>query len=392
MSANASSVDAFREELLEFIEREGYTLSQIFNADETGLWWKLMPSRTFVRGGETHAKNFKQPKDRVTLMGCANAAGTCKLPLVFIHKYLRPRCFKNMSLNDLPVNYFKPKKNWMGTTIFLKWFHDIFVPKVRKFCMDNDIQYKVLLLLDNAPAHPSSTILQSNDGKVIIKILPPNTTSLIQPMDQGILECMKRRYKKSLLHYIVVQNDCSSKSIPEIVKQLNIKDADFWSTQAWDEVSSETLSRGWNKLLQTSVSSSMASSPSTSEDGTEFVELIGSLGLHEGDDHWQNPEEWLREDSSDPGYQLLEDEEIVASINGTEIEDQDSESDKEVQPQVSHTQAFQAFEVALQWLESQGTTDPAHLQLVKQWRDQAASKRITSLKQTNLTLFLKDKQ
>ena len=82
----------------------------------------------------------------------------------------------------------------------------------------------------------------------------------------------------------------------------------------------------------------------------------------------------------------------MASINDTEAEDQDSESDEEVQPQVSLTQAFQAFEVALQWLESQGTTDPAHLQLIKHWKDQAACKRITSLKQTNLTLFLKDKQ
>ena len=139
LSADVSSVGNFRKELAEFIEEGGYTLSQVFNADETGLWWKLMPSKTFVHHVEVQAKTFKKHKDWVTLMGCANAAGTCKLPLAFIHKSARPRCFKNTSMNALPVCYFSQKKAWMDTTIFKKWFHDVFVPYVRKFCRDNDI-------------------------------------------------------------------------------------------------------------------------------------------------------------------------------------------------------------------------------------------------------------
>ena len=63
------------------MESDGYTLDQVFNADETGLWWKLMPSKSHVEAGETQAKNFKQAKDRVTLLGCSNTSGTCKLPL-----------------------------------------------------------------------------------------------------------------------------------------------------------------------------------------------------------------------------------------------------------------------------------------------------------------------
>ncbi len=183
LSADASSVGDFRKELGQFIEQEGYALSQIFNADETGLWWKLMPSKTFVHHAEVQAKNFKKPKDRVTLMGCANATGTCKLPLVFIHKSARPRCFRSTTL---PVSYFSQKKAWMDTAIFTKWFHEIFVPYVRKFCRENEIEYNILLLLDKTPAHPSKPTLQSSDGKVKTKFLPPNTTSLIQPMDQGI--------------------------------------------------------------------------------------------------------------------------------------------------------------------------------------------------------------
>ena len=47
------------------MEKGGYTRDHIFNADETGLWWKLMPSKSLVSGGEINVKNFKQSKDRV---------------------------------------------------------------------------------------------------------------------------------------------------------------------------------------------------------------------------------------------------------------------------------------------------------------------------------------
>ena len=39
-SADTSGIDKFREELTRLTENEGYTLSQIFHADETGLCWR----------------------------------------------------------------------------------------------------------------------------------------------------------------------------------------------------------------------------------------------------------------------------------------------------------------------------------------------------------------
>ena len=72
------------------------TLNQVFNCDETGLCWKLMPDKTLVSSREKEAKGFKKPKDRVTLMACTNATGFIKFPLVFIHKLKNPRCFKHI--------------------------------------------------------------------------------------------------------------------------------------------------------------------------------------------------------------------------------------------------------------------------------------------------------
>ena len=49
---------------------------------------------------------------------------------------------------------------------------------------------------------------------------------------------------------------------------------------------------------------------------------------------------------------------------------------------------WQAFGIALQWLECQGT-DPAHLMLVKNWMTTAGRKRDNSLNQTEITSYFK---
>ena len=97
----------------------------------------------------------------------------------------------------------------------------------------------------------------------------------------------------------------------------------------------------------------------------------------------------LAEDSTDPGYQLLTDSEIVAEVTrGGDSLDPESDDEVEPQPTVSHAQAFDAFETALKWLEGQSDTDPFHLLLVRKWRDTAAQKRVQTLKQTTLLSYL----
>lgn len=42
--------------------------------DETGLFWKRMPSRTFIMQEEAKSPGFKAQKNRLTLVMCGNAA------------------------------------------------------------------------------------------------------------------------------------------------------------------------------------------------------------------------------------------------------------------------------------------------------------------------------
>ena len=66
----------------------GFSFNQVFNCDETGLNFRLLPRVTLAASFEKSAAGRKKSKDRVTLNLCSNASGTIKLPLA---RLKRPR-------------------------------------------------------------------------------------------------------------------------------------------------------------------------------------------------------------------------------------------------------------------------------------------------------------
>ena len=136
-------------------------------------------------------------KEQMTVLLCMNAAGTHKLKLMMIGKSARLRCLKGIT--TMPVIYRANKRAWITTAIFEEWFNDYYLPEVK-----NDFQSKglpndskILLILDNCSVHLSATVLNKENIEVIF--LPPNCTSLIQPMDMGLLQTFKCHYKTDFL-------------------------------------------------------------------------------------------------------------------------------------------------------------------------------------------------
>ena len=103
-SCDFVAAEAYKKEFPKIVA--GHSMNQIYNADETGLVYFSLPTTTYVTPEEDKIKCWKKSKDRVTLMPCANASGRHKLPLVFIHKYQNPHCFKGIAKKDLPVSNF----------------------------------------------------------------------------------------------------------------------------------------------------------------------------------------------------------------------------------------------------------------------------------------------
>jgi hypothetical protein len=69
----AGSADAWLESLPSLLE--GYEARDVYNADETGLFFNVLPDRTLAYKGETcHGGNHS--KDRLTVLLCVDSDGS----------------------------------------------------------------------------------------------------------------------------------------------------------------------------------------------------------------------------------------------------------------------------------------------------------------------------
>ncbi|GFX38980.1 tigger transposable element-derived protein 1 [Trichonephila clavipes] len=151
-SADEEAARKYPEKLAKIIKDGEYCAHQVFNADETGLFWKKMPTRTYIAKSEKTASGFKAAKDRVTLLLCSNASGDRMLKPLLVNRSLKPRALKGKDLNTLPVHWMANKKAWVTTAIFTEWFNKCFVPEVENYMNEMGLEFKILLILDNAPA------------------------------------------------------------------------------------------------------------------------------------------------------------------------------------------------------------------------------------------------
>ena len=136
----------------------------------------------------------------------------------------------------------------MTSFLFKEWFHKNFVPYVKEKLSSGGLNPKAVLRIHNCSAHPDPEELVSADGNIVAKFLPPNVTSLIQPMDQGVLESMKHRYRKKLLHRLIIADEMGT-SIIDFLKTVDMKMVIELVAEAWDEISSSTLRRSWEKII-----------------------------------------------------------------------------------------------------------------------------------------------
>ena len=151
-------------------------VKNIFNGDELGLFWRLLPNKSYVLKYNV-CKMGKQSKERFTVFVCANMLGE-KLPMIIIGKYEKPRQWQE--INKLNFFYYHNSTAWMNRNIFAD-----FVSKLNQKMLQE--KRHILLFIDNCSAHPT-TLSYSN---VKILFLLANTTSVTHPMGAGVIKCLK---------------------------------------------------------------------------------------------------------------------------------------------------------------------------------------------------------
>jgi hypothetical protein len=98
----------------------------------------------------------------------------------------------------------------------------------------------ILLLVDNASLHDETGLVLTH---IRVEKLPPNTTAKFQPMDQGIIYCIKREVLNRKMQH-AYYNIGKAEHVDNPF-QVELLTALQWCESAWERVSEETIRNCW---------------------------------------------------------------------------------------------------------------------------------------------------
>ena len=266
---------------------------------------------------------------------------TEKLPLLAIRKFERPRCMKNVK--SLPAVWKANRKARMTSQIFEEW--------VRKFDRKMLLQGRsVALIVDNCPAHLAISGLRA----VQLIFLPPNTTSVLQPRDQGIIQTLKTHYRKRVLRKLIALIESHGDN--KFHLKLTVLDVITMAAAAWDKVKPKTIENCFRHAGFVT-SADTTTEPIKDTDAPErmeveqlFSELKNAIPVEQSVDEYLAVDEKFQDTREEMAM-----EQIVTSVQDTPAVAANEDDDKGETPlqQVSTKSALEAVETLRHFLLQQ---------------------------------------
>ena len=222
----------------------------------------------------------------------------------------------------------------MTSQIFEEW--------VRKLDRTMLLQGRsVALTVDNCPAHPASSGLRA----VQLIFLPPNTTSVLQPCDQGIIETLKTHYRKRVLRKLTASIESHGDN--KFHLKLTVLDAITMAAAAWDEVKPKTIENCFRHAgFVTSADTTTepikdTDAPERTEAEQLFSELKNAIPVEQSVDEYLAVDEKFQDTREEMAM-----EQIVTSVQDTPAVAANEDDDEGEPPlqQVSTKSALEAVE------------------------------------------------
>lgn len=375
-SVDESVTDDWQTTKLPFLLHD-YAARDIFNLDECGLFFNLMPDKTFSFKGEK-CIGGKRSKERITILLGANMDGSEKLPPLAIGKSAKPRCFKNTK--TLPCRYESNKNAWMTSKIFLQYLNFLDA----KMGVQNR---KIILFMDHCSAHPTDTGTLRN---ICVKFLPPNTTSCLQPMDQGIIKNFKHHFRARLCKRLL--RDIEAK---KPVKKISLLTALHMTAASWASMPQSVIANcfrkaGFKHAAESATTSESATSgvASTGDEPDKLLLADEWVALQEKMNFTSTFEEYASVDDAAVPCHALTVEEMCAP---TESLEQESEDDEDEEPPVKVTcaQAHESLDILKNFIAAQSDIPEYVMQSLFHLDHFLVKSGNTQLKQSTIQDFFK---
>nr|XP_045000276.1 tigger transposable element-derived protein 5 [Jaculus jaculus] len=380
----------------------GYGDEQIYNANVTGLYWRLLPEQTSTPGagdpglgGCTH----RWRGDRVTVLLAANLTGSHKLKPLIIGQLPNPPSLRHHNQDKFPASYRYSPYAWLSRPLLRGWFFEEFVPGVKRYLRRSCLQQKAVLLVAHPP-YPNWTTrmptfeeseqtprrcrpepvgapeeLQTPDGAVRVLFLCKGTSRahIPAPLEHGVVAAFKHLYKRELLRLAV---SCASGSPLDFMQSFMLKDMLYLAGLSWDLVQAGSIERCW--LLGLRASFEPGQQPThQAEEAAEHSRVLSDL-THLAALAYKRlaPEEvaeWLHLDD-DGGLEEMSPAwpsapappspaSLPSSMGGGEEEEEAPVQGEVLVPTAG--EAVWGLETALRWLESQDPREVGPLRLVQ---------------------------
>ena len=216
-----------------------------------------------------------------------------------------------MNKANLPVYYRNHVKAWMTEQIFREWLKRL----------DSEFRSQnrhILLLLDNFSGHKenknSAPFKLTN---IEMHFYPPNCTSVLQPMDQGIIQNVKTIYRRHLIQERLEAIETNS-AIPVV----NVYSAITKINKAWKSVTTETIANCFRKGGIHKRTSDIMLQDTTEETTQQFQSLWQQLNDKEGTFNF-NMDAYMNIDNDLICHGTLTDEEVIQTIQPNQVEEND---------------------------------------------------------------------
>ncbi|MBZ3883864.1 Tigger transposable element derived 5 [Sciurus carolinensis] len=387
----------------------GYGDEQIYNANVTGLYWRLLPEQTAPPGaGDPGARVCGWRADRVTVLLAANLTGSHKLKPLVIGQLPDPPSLRHHNQDKFPASYRYSPNAWLSRPLLRGWFFEEFVPGVKRYLRRSCLQQKAVLLVAHPPCPNWATRmhaleeseetrrrcgpeplgppeeLQTPDGAVRVLFLSKGSSRahIPAPLEQGVVAAFKHLYKRELLRLAV---SCASGSPLDFMRSFMLKDMLYLTGLSWDLVQAGSIERCWLLGLRAAFEPGQQSAHQAEEAAEHSRALIDLTHLAALAHKRLAPEEvaeWLHLDDDGGLPEVCREEvspawppalappaplspaSLPSSMGGGEEEEEEAtERGGGLAPTAG--EAVWGLETALRWLESQDPSEVGPLRLVQ---------------------------